>query len=64
VKSIPDVNFISILRAAFALKDPKSIKKIDNLTVFLCFWDLRVKAARKTMVKSTPDKLEYLTDQW
>jgi len=28
------VNFINILRAAFARKNPKSEKKSDNLTVF------------------------------
>jgi len=34
------VNFINILRAAFTWKDPKSAKKdIDDLTVFLHFWD-------------------------
>ncbi len=36
----PGVNFINILRAAFALTDPDSTKKTDNLTVFLCFRDL------------------------
>jgi len=30
----PSVNFINVLRTAFALVDPESIKKIDNLTVF------------------------------
>jgi hypothetical protein len=28
------VNFINVLRAAFTLVDPESIKKIENLTVF------------------------------
>ncbi len=30
----PGVNFINIQRTAFTLVDPKSVKKIDNLTVF------------------------------
>jgi hypothetical protein len=34
VKSTPGVNFINILQAAFALEDPESAKKTDNLTVF------------------------------
>ncbi len=34
VKSTPGVN---VLRTAFMLEDPKSVKKIDNLTVFLHF---------------------------
>ncbi len=34
------VNFINILRAAFVSPDPESTQKTDNLTVFLCFWDL------------------------
>jgi len=33
-------NFTNVLRAAFMGVDPKSTKKIDNLTVFLRFWDL------------------------
>jgi len=30
--SRPAVNFINILRTAFMLIDPESVKKIDNLT--------------------------------
>jgi len=41
VKSTPGVNFTNILRTAILLVDPKSVKMIDNLTVFLRFWDLR-----------------------
>ncbi len=36
----PGVDFINVLRTAFTLVDPKSVKKNDNLTVFLLFWDL------------------------
>ncbi len=31
----PAVNFTNVLREAFTLVDPKSVKNIDNLTVFL-----------------------------
>jgi hypothetical protein len=41
VKSTLGVNFINILHTAFTLVDPKSVKKIDNLTAFFLFWDLR-----------------------
>ncbi len=37
----PGVNFINVTRAAFAHTDPKSVKKTDNMTVFLHFQDLR-----------------------
>jgi len=30
------VNFINVLRAAFAHSDPKSTKKTDNMTAFFC----------------------------
>jgi len=36
----PGVNFINVLQAAFAPVDPKSVKDIDDLTKFLCFWEL------------------------
>jgi len=37
------LNFINILRTAFTPADPKSVKRIDDLTVFfLRFQDLRV----------------------
>ncbi len=50
--SRPGVNFINILRAAFACADPKSTKRTYNLTVFL--GSARVKAARIMFVKLTP----------
>jgi hypothetical protein len=37
------VNFTNVLRTAFMLVDPESVKIIDNLTVFSRFWDLRAK---------------------
>ncbi len=36
------VNFTNILCTAFVRKDPKSAKYTDDMTVFLCFWDLRM----------------------
>jgi len=43
MKLTPIGNFINILRAAFTLIDPKSITKIDNLTViFMLSGSLRV----------------------
>jgi len=49
------VNFTNILLAAFTLIDPESVKKIDNLTVFLMLLgSTRVKAASKTLVKLNP----------
>ncbi len=37
MKLSPGVNFINILYTAFTLVDPKSAKKINNLTVFYAF---------------------------
>ncbi len=39
----PGLSFINILRAAFALVDPKSVKNTvkSSVSVFLRFWDLR-----------------------
>ena len=50
------VNFTNVLQAAFALVDPKSAKKLLNLTVFFALLGFeRVKAARRTLVKLNPD---------
>ncbi len=49
------VNFINILRTAFPLVDPKSVKKIDNLTVFFTLLgSARLKAVRRTLMKLSP----------
>ena len=49
------VNFTNVLRAAFTRADPKSAKKLLNLTVFFALLgSLRGKAARRTLVKLTP----------
>jgi len=55
-KRITGVNFINVLRAAFALADPKSTKKTDNLTDFFALLGSAcVKAARRMLLKLTPD---------
>jgi len=51
----PRVNFINILRAAFARTDPKSTKKTYSLTIFfLLLGSVRVKTACRTLMKLTP----------
>ena len=48
----PGVNFTNILQAAFTRADPKSAKKLLNLTVyFALLGPARVKAARRMLVK-------------
>jgi len=49
------VNFINILGAAFTRKDPKSSKKTAKLSIiFALLGSLRVKAARRMLMKLTP----------
>jgi len=51
------VDFTNLLQEPFTLKDFKTQKDTDDLTVFLHFRDLRkVQAAHKTLVKSTPER--------
>jgi len=58
------VNFINNLRTAFTLLDPKSGKKIYNLTVFfMLLGSVRVKAVRKTLVRLTPKGYSSTTKQ-
>ncbi len=50
------LNFINVLRSAFALVDPKIVKKTVKLSIFFTLLgSTSVKAARKTLVKLTPD---------
>ncbi len=52
---LPGVNFTNILLAAFMLVDPKSIKKIYNLTViFTHLGSACLKAAHKMLMKLSP----------
>jgi len=56
MKLTPGLNFFNVLRTAFMLVDPKSVKKIDNLTVFFTLLgSTSVKAACRTLMKLTPD---------
>ena len=49
------VNFINILRAAFMLADPKSAKKLLDLTVFFeLLGSARLIAAKRMLTKLTP----------
>jgi len=56
IRVSPYVKFTNILRAAFIRADPKSAKKtvMFNQCLFALLGSLRIKAARKTLVKSTP----------
>ncbi len=52
----PWVNFINILCATFSRPDPKSAKRYWQLDWILAFLgSVCVKAARKTLIKLTPD---------
>ena len=56
MKLTAGVNFINILRLAFMCADPKSAKKIDNLTVFFVLsGSARVKATQIMLMKLTPN---------
>ena len=64
--SRPGVNFTNVLRAAFTPADPKSGKKLLNLTVFFALsGSASVKAARRTLMKLTPiGRLSPLIRTW
>jgi len=54
MKLTPGVNFIKILCTSFMLVDPKSIKKIDNLSIFfMLLGSAHVKAVCRTLMKLT-----------
>ncbi len=55
-----DLNFINVLRTAFTLADPKSIKK--EYQVFTLSGSTSVKAARQTLVKLMVDL--YVSTFW
>jgi len=49
------LNFINVLRTAFAPADPESVKNTDDLTVFFTLLgSTGVKAVCKSLVKLTP----------
>jgi len=45
---IAGANSTKLLRAALTSADPKSTKDIQVISVFLCFWDLKM---QKLLVK-------------
>jgi len=47
-----DVNFINVLRTAFTLEDPKSVKKTVKLSIlFTLLGSMSVKAVRRMLMK-------------
>jgi len=51
----PGVNFTNVLRAAFTLINPESVKKIENLTVsFTLLGSALIKAVCRTLMKLSP----------
>ena len=60
----PGVNFTNILQTAFMHTDPKSAKKLLNLTVFFALLgSAPVKTARRTLMKLTPSRLGFTSMQ-
>jgi len=55
VKLTPGVNFINVLRTAFTLVGPKSVKRYWQLDWVLTLWGTTgVKAVHRTLMKSSP----------
>ena len=55
VKSTPGLNFINILRTAFTLVDPQSIKiQLSHQCLFMLLGFTSVKAVRRTLMKLSP----------
>ncbi len=51
-----DLNFINVLRTAFTLADPKSVKKTVKLSIFFTLLgSASVKAVLRTLMKLTQD---------
>ena len=60
----PGVNFTKILQTAYRCTNPKSTKKLLNLTVFFALLgSARVKAACRMLVKLTP-RGQYAQNGW
>jgi len=68
----PGVNFINILRTAFTLVGPKSVKRYWRLDWVLTLWGTTgVKAVRRTLMKSSPGvnfinvlRTNFLYERW
>jgi len=64
MKLTTGVDFINVLRAAFAHTDPKSPKKTDNLNVFFALLgSARTKAALRMLMKLAL-ALSFADHQW
>jgi len=51
----PGLNFINVLRTAFMLADPKSVKKTVKLSIFfMLLGSTSVKAVSRTLMKLSP----------
>jgi hypothetical protein len=58
MKLTPGVNFINVLRTAFVLVDPESIKiQLSHQCLFTLSGPTSVKAVHRTLMKLTPDVL-------
>ncbi len=56
-----ELNFINILRAAFTREDPKCVKMILKLSIFLMlFGSTSGKASRETLMKQPHDSLHII----
>ena len=61
----PGVNFTNILQAAFTRADPKIAKKTVKFSSFIALLgSSHVKAARRTLVKLTPDLEDEYEGYW
>jgi hypothetical protein len=57
-KLLSGLSFINVLRTAFTLKDPKSVKKTVKLSIFFTYLgSMSVKAVRRMLMKLSPDNL-------
>jgi len=56
---VPGLNFINVLRAAFACADQKCVKMTVKVSIFFTLLgSTSVKAACRTLMKLTPDQVE------
>jgi len=53
--STPGVNFTNLLRAAFALVDPESVKiQLSHQCLFMLLESASIKVVRRTLMKLSP----------
>jgi len=57
----PGVNYINVLRTAFALVDPESVKiQLSNQCLFTLLGSTSVKAVRRTLMKLSPGRTVFI----